>query len=98
MKDDIRDQVLTRLQVDYGLKLRPGTEYMRGGRCPSCGKKELYCNHLKPYLIKCGRQQKCGREWHVKDLYTDLFDDWSKRFEQTDKDPNAAADAYLQYN
>jgi Toprim-like len=31
----------------------------------------------------------------VKELYPDLFDDWSKRYERTDKDPNAAADAYL---
>ncbi|MGY4882937.1 toprim domain-containing protein [Xanthomonas citri pv. eucalyptorum] len=90
--------MLTRLERDYGLKHRSGTEYMRGGKCPSCSKKELYTNHLKPWVVKCGRQSKCGRELHVKDLYDDLFDDWSKRFQPTAAAPNAAADAYLQFS
>ncbi|NMI53558.1 toprim domain-containing protein [Xanthomonas hortorum pv. taraxaci] len=90
--------MLSRLERDYGLKHRIGTEYMRGGKCPSCSKKELYTNHLKPWVVKCGRQSKCGRELHVKDLYDDLFDDWSKRFQPTPAAPNAAADAYLQFS
>jgi len=98
MQDDIRQQVIDRLQRDYGLKHRPGTDFMRGGKCPSCGKKELYTSHLKPWVVRCGRQVKCARELHVKDLYDDLFDDWSKRFAQTTENPNAAADAYLEYN
>ena len=98
MQEDLRQQVLRRLSADYGLKQRPGTQYMRGGKCPSCGKKELYTSYEKPWLIKCGRQSKCGREWSVKDLYDDLFDDWSKRYQQTDATPNAAADAYMQYS
>ncbi|MEA9586407.1 toprim domain-containing protein [Xanthomonas sp. WHRI 10064A] len=98
MQEDLRQQVLSRLERDYGLKHRSGTEYMRGGKCPSCSKKELYTHHLKPWVVKCGRQSKCGRELHVKDLYDDLFDDWSKRFQPTPAAPNAAADAYLQFS
>lgn len=98
MQEDLRSQVLDRLKRDYGLQHRPGTDYMRGGKCPSCGKKELYTGYLKPWVIRCGRQSKCGRELHVKDLYDDLFDDWSKRFAQTPANPNAAADAYLEFN
>ncbi|MBV6894214.1 toprim domain-containing protein, partial [Xanthomonas vasicola] len=98
MQEDLRQQVLSRLERDYGLKHRSGTEYMRGGKCPSCSKKELYTNHLKPWVVKCGRQSKCGRELHVKDIYDDLFDDWSKRFQPTLAAPNAAADAYLQFS
>ncbi|MBV6795346.1 toprim domain-containing protein [Xanthomonas euvesicatoria] len=98
MQEDLRQQVLSRLERDYGLKHRSGTEYMRGGKCPSCNKKELYTNHLKPWVVKCGRQSKCGRELHVKDLYDDLFDDWSKRFQPTPATPNSAADAYLQFS
>ncbi|QWN09883.1 bifunctional DNA primase/helicase [Xanthomonas citri pv. fuscans] len=90
--------MLSRLERDYGLKHRSGTEYMRGGKCPSCSKKELYTNHLKPWVVKCGRQSKCGRELHVKDLYDDLFGDWSKRFQPTPAAPYAAADAYLQFS
>ncbi|MFK3649307.1 toprim domain-containing protein [Lysobacter enzymogenes] len=98
MQDSIRHQVIDRLQRDYGLKHRPGTDYMRGGKCPACGKKELYTSHLKPWVLRCGRQSKCGREVHVKDLYDDLFDDWSKRYTATPANPTAAADAYLEFN
>lgn len=97
MSEDIRQQVLSRIEADYGLKHRSGTHYMRGGRCPSCDKKELYTNHDAPWVLRCGRESKCGKELHVKDLYPDLFDDWSKRFQHTPKSPNAAADGYLQF-
>jgi len=98
MQEDIRQQVLQRIERDYGLKHRSGTDFMRGGKCPTCGKKELYTNYLKPWMLRCGREAKCGREVAVKDVYEDLFDDWSKRYERTDAAPNAAADAYLQYS
>ncbi|ARR13771.1 toprim domain-containing protein [Xanthomonas citri] len=98
MQEDLRQQVLSRLERDYGLKHRRDTPYMRGGKCPSCSKKELYTNYQRPWVVKCGRQSKCGRELHVKDLYDDLFDDWSKRFQPTPAAPNAAADAYLQFS
>ena len=31
MRDDLRHDVLKRLEHDYGLKHRAGTDYMRGG-------------------------------------------------------------------
>jgi hypothetical protein len=98
MRESLRQQVLQRIERDYGLKHRPGTEYMRGGLCPSCSKKELYTNHARPWVLRCGRQAKCGREVAVKELYDDLFDDWSRRHERTPTSPNAAADAYLHYS
>lgn len=98
MRPDLQQEVLRRIEQQYGLKRRVGTDYMRGGKCPSCGKKELYTNYNHPWVLRCGRQEKCGREWHVKDLYDDLFDDWSKRFQQTPAAPNAAADGYLQFS
>jgi len=95
MQEEIRHQVLSRIERDYGLKHRSGTEYMRGGKCPHCSKKELYTNFLKPWVLRCGRQAKCGKEVRVRDLYDDLFDDYSKLNPQTATAPNAAADAYL---
>jgi len=94
MQEEIRNQVLTRIERDYGLKHRSGL-FMRGGKCPHCGKKELYTSHLKPWVLRCGRQAKCGQEVRVRDLYDDLFDDYSKLNPQTTQAPNAAADAYL---
>lgn len=95
MQEEIRQQVLTRVQRDYGLKHRSGTPYMRGGKCPHCGKKELYTSYEKPWVLRCGRQAKCGQEVRVRDLYDDLFDDYSKTNPQTPQAPHAAADAYL---
>lgn len=99
MKDmdrQVRDEVLRRFEADFGLKHRAGTDYMRGGTCPSCGKRELYSRYDQPWFIKCGRESKCGEQWHVKELFDDLFDDWSKRAPATEKDPTATAKGYLQ--
>src|SRR5690606_36298652 len=50
----------------------------------------------QPWCVKCGRKSKCGEQWHVKELFEDLFDDWSKRAPATAKDPTATAKGYLQ--
>jgi len=97
MRDDLRSDVLQRLENDYGLKHRAGTDYMRGGECPKCRKKELYSRHDKPWLVICGRPEKCGHTMHVKEIYDDLFEDWSKRAPATDSAPTATARAYLEF-
>jgi hypothetical protein len=70
-------------------------EWLRQGVCPQCGKKELYTNREHPWVLRCGRLNKCGAEFHVKELYPELFNAWSKLYPSTEKNPNAAADAYL---
>lgn len=97
MEQQLRSEVLRRLQDQYGLKPRAGTQYLRQGTCPSCGKKELYSRQDEPWFIKCGRESKCGEQWHVKELFDDLFDDYSKRYPTTQEAPRASADAYLQF-
>ena len=97
MPNEIRTEVLRRLDQRYGLKRIPGTPYLRKGSCPACGKKELYSRHDEPWFIKCGRESKCGEQWHVKELFDDLFDDYSKQHPVTAQAPHASADAYLQF-
>jgi ribosomal protein S27AE len=97
MKEDLRAAVLQRLEHDFNLKHRVGTNYMRGGECPACGKKELYARHDKPWQIRCGRPERCGHIEHVKDIYEDLFEDWSKRVPSSDNDPTATARAYMEF-
>ena len=97
MEHELRVEVLKRLESDYDLKHRSGTHFMRGGCCPACGKKELYTHHKNPWLIICGREGKCAQSWHVKELYEDLFDDWTNRAPSTDQHPNATARAYLEF-
>ena len=79
MNDTLRGEVLRRLETQYGLQPISGTPYLRKGTCPACGKKELYSRSDSPWFIKCGRESKCGEQWHIKELFDDLFEDWSKR-------------------
>lgn len=72
--------------------------WLRGGVCPSCHKKELYTNAEHPWVLRCGRLNNCNWEGHVKELYPDLFENWSDRYQTPEtKNPNAAADAYMQF-
>lgn len=89
----IQDKVIDRLITDYAFKIRG--DWLREGRCPDCNKKSLYTHAQNPRVVKCGRLNKCGMEVHVKDLYDDLFTDWSKNYQRTAQNPNATADAYL---
>ncbi|MBV4459443.1 toprim domain-containing protein [Pseudomonas sp. COR58] len=97
MKEQLRDDVIERLKKEYGLKQRSGAHYMRGGTCPKCRQKTLYTRFDAPWLVICGRPEKCAHTMHVKELYEDLFEDWSKRAPATDQHPNATARAYLEF-
>lgn len=97
MNPSLHNEVLPRLLRDYQFKVREshGKKSLRQGECPSCNKKELYAFHDDPWVLRCGRLNKCGAEFHIKDLYPDLFTEWSTRHPVTPENPNAAADAYL---
>ena len=95
MKFELQSEVLRRLQHDYNFKTQSDI-YLQQGVCPSCGKPELYTLKENPWVLRCGRLNKCGAEIHVKELYHDLFESWSDRF-NCETNPNAAAEAYLQH-
>jgi len=80
--------------------------WMRQGICPNCGKRELFTREDAPWVLRCGRLNHCGYEGHAKDLWPDLFTDWTTRARNLAKaqaqknpdvkpNPNAAADLYL---
>lgn len=80
--------------------------WLRRGVCPNCGKRELYTREDAPWVLRCGRLNHCGYEAHAKELWPELFSDYSTRARnlakiQAQKDPdfqpnpNAAADLYL---
>lgn len=97
MRPDLHADITKRLIADFGLKVGgKKREWLQGGKCPACGQKELYTREDAPWVIRCGRQNKCGHEEHVKELYRDLFESWSDRFKAEPNNPHAAADAYLQ--
>ncbi len=93
MSEELLREVRDRLS-EFTFKERGG--WLRQGVCPSCKQRELYTHADSPWVLKCGRLNNCGYEAHIKDLYPDLFDHWSKRYQaEPTKNPNAAADAYL---
>jgi ssDNA-binding Zn-finger/Zn-ribbon topoisomerase 1 len=97
MDHKLREDVLHRLEADFGLQHMAGTQYMRKGTCPQCNQRRLFSRYDQPWFIRCGREQKCRYMEPVKELYSDLFDDWSKRAPATDDQPAASAKAYLTF-
>jgi len=100
MNSALLDDVRRRLDVEFNFRERGG--WLRQGTCPQCGKKELYANAEHPWVVRCGRLNHCGWEGHVKDLYPDLFNNWTERARAmahggASTSPTAVADAYLQY-
>lgn len=93
MNPDLHKELTRLLLQDYELKDKGA--WLREGVCPECHKREVYANADAPWVVKCGRIDKCRWERHVKELYPDLFDNWSDRYQRTEANPHAAADAYL---
>lgn len=95
MRPDLHADITRRLLNDFAFKQRKG--WLREGKCPDCNHKELYTKEDAPWVLWCGRKNHCGAEIHVKDLYRDLFESWSDRYQTTESSPHAAADAYLMH-
>lgn len=94
MRPDLHNEITQRLTREFGFRAK-GT-WLQAGKCPECNRKELFAKADAPWLLRCGRANRCGAEFHIKDLYRDLFESWSDRYVATEADPTAAADAYLQ--
>lgn len=95
MYPETQREILNRIERDYHFKIKDHAEHQRGGICPSCGKKELWTYTAEPWVLICPRLNHCGEQFHVRDLYPDLFENWEKRFQATEQNPTATADAYL---
>jgi len=84
------------LQAQFQFRKTKG-DWLQEGTCPQCGKREAYCAAKEPKIVRCGRAERCGWEDSVRNLLPDLFEDWSNNHKPTPENPNATADAYLQY-
>lgn len=80
---------------DTRFQFKDMSGYLRKGICPDCGKKELYVRKSEPWRVACGRENKCGSSFTVKELLPHLFEDYIKRYPPTPANPKATADAYL---
>lgn len=100
MSNDLLHDIAERLKHDHGFK-QTG-KHLRKGICPSCSDKTLWTWAESPWVVKCERLNNCGYSAHAKELYPDLFESWSERYQapeaakpEAERNPNAAADAYL---
>lgn len=93
MDPRLHADITARLDRDFAFKAKG--KYLQQGRCPSCEKKSMWTYAETPWVLKCERLDKCAAEFHVKELYPEMFDKWSERHPVTEANPNAAADAYL---
>lgn len=100
---DLLHDIAERLQADFGFKPAQDGKFLRKGVCPSCKEKSLWTWGASPWVVKCERVNNCGHEAHAKELYPDLFSNWTERFQvpenakpEAERNPNAAAEAYLQ--
>ena len=101
MYSKLHQEIMRRLPVDFDFK-KQNADFFQQGICPNCGERELYISKHNPWVLRCGRLNKCAHEVHIKDVYSDLFESWSERFRTvTDSvtglaiNPNVAADAYM---
>lgn len=92
----LQDDIMKGLQGQFQFRKTKG-DWLQEGTCPQCGKREAYCAAKEPKIVRCGRSERCGWDDTVRNLLPDLFDDWSKNHRPTPENPNASADAYLQY-
>jgi len=91
----LQNEILSRLKADYDLKERG--PWLRLGKCPTCRKREMFISKENPWVLRCGRTGKCGVEFHIKDLYSDLFEKFNDKYKATPEKPNATADAYMEF-
>lgn len=48
-------------------------------------------------MLICGRPEACDHRVHIKDVYPELFNDWSDQAPATPDNPTATARAYLEF-
>ncbi len=89
------EEIIQILRSDNNFQFTDSSQYLLKGICPSCGKKELFISKKEPWQLKCSRLNKCGYEEATRNLYPQIFANFSKRYPATEKEPNATASAFL---
>lgn len=98
MNQQLRTDILTALIQNYDAVERGS--YLQKVRCPRCDKREAFVNSDAPWMVKCGRENKCGDQFHVKELFPEFFETWTERYDVAPApgaraNPTAVADGYL---
>jgi len=84
-------EIVERLVADLDFQRQGG--FLRRGRCPECGRHELWTEAARPYLLFCNRSNRCGAKIPVQGLYPELFRTFARHHPATRADPHATARA-----
>ena len=95
MNEELAGRIVPRILSEFAFKKSDDGRWLNQGKCPACGKKSLFTSAQSPWVLRCGRENKCGMEYSVRDLYPEEFGQYNKRFPSTPQNPNATADAYM---
>ena len=93
MLPDQIPQIISRLKNDF--RFKETGKHLRAGVCPECQHKTLWTWLEAPASIQCDRTNNCNYQATYKELYPDLLENLSKRYQQTKEEPNRTADIYL---
>lgn len=98
MNPQLRDDIVSRLTQQH--KGKVVKQYISKIECPTCNQREAFTSADAPWMVKCGRENRCGAQHHVKDLFPELFESWTERYTPKDEaerqaNPTAVADGYL---
>jgi Toprim-like len=103
----MHDHIQSRFNTDLPNKIRSNLKrdnpkyhetetHINGLTCPSCGKVEAFSYLGKPFAIICHRNNECGVNTPVKQVYPELWQDLAKQYPPTPTDKKATARAYLE--
>ncbi|MET4706700.1 toprim domain-containing protein [Endozoicomonas lisbonensis] len=90
-------EILDALINDQSFKFnQKNKKVLNQGICPDCNRNSVWVKRDKPGRVYCDHQTSCGYTETTKELYPDLFENYSDRCPATPEDPRATARAYLE--
>lgn len=91
-------EITRALLNDHSFGFKEDGDYLRKGKCPNCGKLELFVSRDNPWKVQCGRLNKCGWSATTRELLPEVFEEFSERYKATEQEPDKTASAYLGIN
>lgn len=70
-------------------------EYVNSLKCPACGFNEAFARKTRPRTIFCHRNNECGVNTKLTDLFPNLWENFERTHPATDTDPHSPARNYL---
>ena len=98
MTYDRDKEIVETLLNDDTFKFKDNGKFLQYGRCPSCNRKSVWVSKNKPGRIQCDHQSSC-KPWFSttpRELYPELFENYTERHPATEEDPRATAKAYIE--